>query len=127
MVKNITANGEFVFVLVPETANTDVYPKLGLVDAYWPIRGEEYNEENYLSVIIPQGNYETIGYCSEIIKDEELAKMVVKQSIHTGLFMHHNGINNVYCYEEATEAFEHFLVSNDIDLEVGDWLVIKKV
>ena len=70
---------------------------------------------------------EVIGCCSEIIKDEELAKRVVESLNNTARYFKYPIEIPHRFFEKATESFASFLQANDIDLEVGDWLVIKKV
>lgn len=96
--KKITANGEFVFISKEETFRID------------------FKEP-----------FKTIGYCSEIIKDEELANRVVaRYDKRFDIFKDHRTAS-VYNFKKATESFASLLQANDIDLKVGDWLVIKKV
>lgn len=109
--KNITANGEFVFIKPDSHKDISLY----LIDF----------------------KYETVGLCSEIIKDEELAKRVVDSLPNVlsaiGLRDYRDYSRKFsltstrFVFVKATESFASLLQANDIDLEVGNWLVIKKV
>lgn len=68
------------------------------------------DEEKFSSILhLPKGNYELIGLAKEV--SDEGAADIVDQSIHTGLFMHHNGLDNIFCYKTATESLSSLVQS----------------
>lgn len=99
-VEHKTEKGTVIFYLPPLKAD----------------RFDFFNDENpYLSYFIghetfrqyfPEG-FILIGLTSEVTEDQ--AKMMVTQSLHTGLFMHHNGLDNVYCYKSAVDSFKSIM------------------
>lgn len=77
---------------------------------------------------------QSIGLCSEIIKNEELAKRVVDSRNWYDPYMTPFGYETVYkdyldnkWVFKATEAFASLLQANDIELNEQDWFVVKKI
>lgn len=72
-----TELGEFLAVEVPKDIEDKVYPKLGMCDIYYSLKGKPYDEDNYCSQQIPEGNYEVLGFADQL----EVARQVVETHI----------------------------------------------
>lgn len=57
---------------------------------------------------------------------ESEAAGIVSRSIHTGLYMHHNGLDNIYCYKNAIESLYSLLTANKIDTD-KNYAILEKI
>lgn len=75
-VEHKTQKGTVLFVKVPDDASDLTLPKVGMIDLYFQTKVKsEYEEDNYISVGLPDLGFQLIGLTSEVT--EKQAKMIV--------------------------------------------------
>lgn len=71
-----TEKGEISFVKVPDDASDLTLPKVGMIDLYFKTKVKyEYEEDNYISISLPDVGFKLIGLTSDVTEDQ--AKMMV--------------------------------------------------
>lgn len=109
--KTITIlSGRAMIVELPEGASDTTYPKIGIADLYFQKEGKHIPEESYISVPIPEGNWQIVGRLSEIT--EEQAEQLVEP----------NGNGDYRNYEGAWGGFATAIQSLESAIRAEGWM-----
>lgn len=66
-IEHKTEKGTLCFVKVPDDASDLTLPKVGMIDLYFKTKVQsEYEEDNYISIGLPNIGFQLIGLTSEI-------------------------------------------------------------
>ncbi len=114
----------FLFVDVPEDASDLVLPKIGIADLYFYTENKE-NDDRYISVPIPQSNYEVLGLAKDV--SEEVARGIVDNAYYDGIYPDHNFKTNrlkaINFFNNAKQSLQSLVQS----LELNNPVILKLI
>lgn len=108
-----------MFVPVPDDASDLTLPKIGIVDLYFRTDDEDY-EDGYISVTIPQGNWQVLGDSKQLTEEDLVGVMPKAMGQH---YINHNSksIIDRWC-KTALEAFNS--LKESLQLSDGKHIVL---